>query len=148
MSQSVVDLYIYKMGRYCPARKSFTSLNLSGLLVSVRTGGHQSHRWGAPVRPVHSMCKTCISHISLIRTPIWTFHIWILIFTRRDLSNGEVQIVFYGLWTHRSDRWDPQVWPVETRRANFWCEQIGKPTGWKDLYWTFKFIVLRMTLDL
>jgi hypothetical protein len=32
--------------------------------------------------------------------------------TRRDLSNGEVQIVFYGIWPHRSDRWDPQVWPV------------------------------------
>jgi hypothetical protein len=30
---------------------------------------------GAPVRPVLSACRSCIRHISLIQTPIWTFPI-------------------------------------------------------------------------
>jgi hypothetical protein len=40
-----VALYIYRVGRSCPARKSFYKPNLSGLLNLARNRG-------APIRPV------------------------------------------------------------------------------------------------
>jgi hypothetical protein len=49
--QSVVALYIYRVGRSCPARKSFYKPNLSGLLNLARN-------WGAPVRPVMGTGQT------------------------------------------------------------------------------------------
>jgi hypothetical protein len=68
LPQPVVALYIYTVGRSCPTRKSFYKPNLPGLLNLARNRG-------APVRPVHPACRSCRSHISLIRTPIWMFHI-------------------------------------------------------------------------
>jgi hypothetical protein len=43
--RTVVTLYIYRVGRSCPARNTFTARNLQGLLNSTRTRG-------PPVRPV------------------------------------------------------------------------------------------------
>jgi hypothetical protein len=43
--QTAVTLYIYRVGRSCPARNPFTSRNSQGLLNSTRTRG-------PPVRPV------------------------------------------------------------------------------------------------
>jgi hypothetical protein len=91
-------------GGLAPQGNPFTNLNLSGLLFSVRTGGHRSDRWGAPVRPVHSTCISCISHISLIRTPIWTFYIWILIYLTRPIQWWSPNCISWSLTT--------PVWPV------------------------------------
>jgi hypothetical protein len=43
--QTIVALYIYRVGRSCPARNPFTARNSQGLLNSTRTRG-------PPVRPV------------------------------------------------------------------------------------------------
>jgi hypothetical protein len=49
--QSAEALYIYRVGRYCPASKSFYKPNLSGLLNLARN-------WEAPVRPVTGTSQT------------------------------------------------------------------------------------------
>jgi hypothetical protein len=49
--QSVVALYIYRVGRSCPARKSFYKPNLSGLL-------NLAWNRGAAVRPVKGTSQT------------------------------------------------------------------------------------------
>jgi hypothetical protein len=45
--QTVVALYIYRLGRSCPVRNPFTALNLQGLLNSTQTQGPSVR----PVRP-------------------------------------------------------------------------------------------------
>jgi hypothetical protein len=123
MPQSVVALYIYRVGRSSPAGNHFTSLNLSGLHFRFGQGGHRSDRSGAPVRLVCSACRSCISHISLIRTPIWTFHIWILIYSTRPIQWWSPN---YNLWSLTTPVW--LVGPIgltgQRRRANFGCEHM------------------------
>jgi hypothetical protein len=57
--QSVVALYIYRVGRSCPARKSFYKPNLSGLLNFARNRG-------APVRPVMGTGQTCAPGVQIL----------------------------------------------------------------------------------
>jgi hypothetical protein len=118
-----------------PQGNPFTSLNLSGLPFLVRTRGHRSDWWGAPVRPVHSTCRSCTSHISLIWTPIWTFHIWILIYSTRPIQWWSPNCISWSLTT--------PVGPVgptgltgQTRRANFGCEQTPQGCSPAGLSWT------------
>jgi hypothetical protein len=84
-------------GGLAPQENPFTSLNLPGLLVLV---GHGGTGQTGPVRP----CRSCISHISLIWTPIWTFHIWILIYSTRTIQWWSQNCILWSLKT--------VVWPV------------------------------------
>jgi hypothetical protein len=52
--QTVVALYIYRVGRSCPARNPFTTRNSQGLHNSTRTRG-------PPVRPVWPTGQTCVA---------------------------------------------------------------------------------------
>jgi hypothetical protein len=52
--QTVVALYIYKVGRSCPARNPFTTRNSLGLLNSTWTRG-------PPVRPVRPPSQTSVA---------------------------------------------------------------------------------------
>jgi hypothetical protein len=52
--QTVVALYIYRVGRSCPARNPFTTRNSQGLLNSTRTRG-------PPVRPVRPTGQTGVA---------------------------------------------------------------------------------------
>jgi hypothetical protein len=110
--QSVVALYIYRVGRSCPARKSFYQSNLPGLLNLARNQGAPVRSVMGTGRPVHPACRSV--EIVPPSSGLWfrhsTYESWS---TRRYLFNGEVQIVFCGHWPHRSNRWDPQIWPVK-----------------------------------
>jgi hypothetical protein len=52
--QTVVALYIYRVGRSCPARNPFTTRNSQGLINSTRTRG-------PPVRPVRPTGQTSVA---------------------------------------------------------------------------------------
>jgi hypothetical protein len=52
--QTAVALYIYRVGRSCPARNPFTARNSQGLLNSTRTRG-------PPVRPVRPTGQTGVA---------------------------------------------------------------------------------------
>ena len=52
--QTAVALYIYRVGRSCPARNPFTTRNSLGLLNSTRTRG-------PPVRPVRPTGQTGVA---------------------------------------------------------------------------------------
>jgi hypothetical protein len=52
--QTAVALYIYRVGRSCPARNPFTARNSQGLLNSTRTRG-------PPVRPVRPTGQTDVA---------------------------------------------------------------------------------------
>jgi hypothetical protein len=80
--QTVVALYIYRVGRSCPARKPFTTRNSQGLLNST---------WirGPPVRPVRPTGQTGVAVAgSAIKRP-----------TGQTVEG------------HRSDRWRQPDWP-------------------------------------
>jgi hypothetical protein len=59
LPQSAVALYIYRVGRSCPARKSFYKSQ------SIRTSLFGSDT-GAPVRPVRSTCHTCALDVQIL----------------------------------------------------------------------------------
>jgi hypothetical protein len=70
---------------------------------------------------IPQLVRSCISHISLIRTPMWTFHIWILIYSMRPIQWWSPNCILWSLTT--------PIWPVgptgltdQTRHANFGCE--------------------------
>jgi hypothetical protein len=52
--QTLVALYIYRVGRSCPTRNPFTTRNLQGFLNSTRTRG-------TPVRPVRPTGQTGVA---------------------------------------------------------------------------------------
>jgi hypothetical protein len=74
--QTVVALYIYRVGRSCPARNPFTTQNLQGLLNSTRIRE-------PPVRPVRPTSQTGVAVAGSA--------------TRRPTSQT--------VEGHRSDRW-------------------------------------------
>jgi hypothetical protein len=126
--QSSVAPYIYRVGRSCPVRKSFYMPNLSGLLNLARNRGGTGLTGEGPVHPA---CRSWRSHISLIQTPIWTFHIWILIYSMRPIQWWSPNRISRTLTT--------PIWPVGptilTGRmipANFACEHMP-PVFWQRI---------------
>jgi hypothetical protein len=99
-----------------PQGNPFTSLIYQDSSFWLRIGE-------APVRPVHPACRSWRSHISLIQTPIWTFHIWILIYSMRPIQWWSPNRIW---WTLTTPVW--LVGPIgltsRTRSANFGCEHM------------------------
>jgi hypothetical protein len=89
--------YIYKVGRSAPQGNPFTRLIYQDSSIWLRIRE-------APVRSVHPACRSWRSHISLIRTPIWTLHIWILIYSTRPVQWWSPNRILWTLTT--------PVWPV------------------------------------
>ena len=105
------------------------------------TDQKRSDRPCQPVWPDCPGCRSSESHISLIRTPNWTFYIWILIYSTRAIQWWSLFCIL--------NKFTRPVWPVWTRglagspcRANFGHQQLSR--RWQRL--AFK-IIEASTLD-
>jgi hypothetical protein len=79
------------------------------------------------VRPVRPACRFWRSHISLIWTLIWTFHIWILIYSMRPIQWWSPNRI---LWTLTTPVW-PVGWHLPILGAN--TNIVKEPMDGRDV---------------
>jgi hypothetical protein len=127
--QSATTLYIYRVERSCPCWS--WKPNKSRAKIQLRLGLQCPY----PVKPPRPRGLTAPvtwrpsgSHISLIRTPNWTFD---LLDETYPMGNGEAQITFWGLWlgrsnrvTGRSNRFSPDLLFLGVNSFFPWCTLI------------------------
>jgi hypothetical protein len=145
--QSTTTLYIYRVGRSWPCRS--WKPNKSRAKIQLRLG-LQCPYLVKPPRPRglpplwRGDLPKAISLSSGLRIGRSIYESWS---TRRDLSNGEAQITFWGLWLGRSNRVSPDLhFLVSTYALCFLVNCVLKDNSKVDVTFSTGHFVLRAIL--
>jgi hypothetical protein len=85
--QSAMALYIYRVGRSCPCWSRKPNKSRAKIQLQFGLQSLDPVKLPGPPGPTAQVTwRSSGSYISLIRTPNWTFDIWILIYSTRPIQ--------------------------------------------------------------